>query len=62
VLVSQRGNGFQLNDNLLEADEIWLVSLRQQTATVADSEGRFRDCWNPLVFKFDLQAFVINRL
>ena len=62
VLVDQCSDSLYLNDDFLEADEIWLVSLRQNPTTIAKSERRLRDCWNPQIFKLDAQAFLINRL
>src|SRR6266581_6429786 len=60
MLVSQCGDSFQFDDNFLKADVIWLVSLLQYPTTIAEGERWFSDCRNPLVFKFDAQALLIN--
>src|SRR5438876_4297599 len=40
MLVGQRGNGFEFDDNFLEADVIWLVSVgNRRTALRSDHDG-----------------------
>src|SRR6266704_6464248 len=61
MLVSQCGDSFQFDDNFLEADIIWLVSLLQYPTTIAEGERWLSDCRNPLVFQLDAEALLINR-
>src|SRR5438552_18872930 len=61
MLIGQRRDGFQFNDNFLEANIICFVSLPQYSTTIAEGERRLSDCRNPLVFKLDAEALLINR-
>src|SRR6266480_4960870 len=62
MLVGQYEDRFQFDDNFFKADKIRRVTLRQNTPAVAEGERRFMNCWNSLIFEFDPQAFLINRL
>src|SRR6266511_6145316 len=60
MLIGQSRDGFQFHDNFLEANVVRLVSLLQYSTTIDESERWFSNRWNPLVFKLDGQALLID--
>ena len=62
MFVSENGKGLDLHDDLLEADEIGLVSLLEGPPLVAEFQGDLRLVGDSLEPEFNGQALLIDRL
>ena len=60
MLIGQSRDSFQFHDNFLEANVVRFVSLLQYSTTIAENERWSSNRRNPLVFKFDRQALLID--
>ena len=61
VLVHQLGNGFELGDDLVEADQVRFVGFAERVSLVAKVQTRLSDERDRLHAKLHLQALLINR-
>ena len=62
MLIDQGGDGFDLNDDVIVANEVWCERLNKSAPVIVQSLRCLRLKWNSLQLKFDFQALVINRL
>ena len=62
MLIDQGGDGFDLNDDVIVANEVWCKRLNERSPAILQSLRCLRLKWNSLRLKFDFQALVINRL
>ena len=62
MLIYQLGNCFDLNDDLVIANEIRTECLNQCAAAILQRSRWFRQKWNSLELQLDLKALMINRL
>ena len=61
MLIAQCRDGFDFENYLLIANEIWAERLKQSTAAVSQGLRRLRQKWNLFKFQLDFQALVIDR-
>ena len=62
VLIGQGRDGFDLEDDLVVANEVGCKRLNESAAAILQGLRCLRLKWNSLELKFDFQPLVINRL
>ena len=62
MLIEQGGDGFDLDDDPIVANEVRGERLNKSAPAILQSLRRLRLKWNPVQLKLDLQTLVINRL
>ena len=61
MLIDQGGDGFDLDDDPIVANEVRGERLNESTPAILQSPRCLRLKWDSLQFQFDLQAFVVDR-
>jgi hypothetical protein len=62
VFIDQLGDCFDLKDDFVVANEIWIEFLKQSATAVLQGLRWLRQKWTSLKFQLDLRAIVIDRL
>ena len=62
MFVSQLRHGLDLDNDLVKAMEVGLVSLLERPPFVRELEFRLRTEWNATSFELDFETFLVHRL
>ena len=62
MLVSEFGDGLQLDDDFLVANKIGKIFLVENFPSIFKGQSGLRDCWDAAMLEFNAQTFLIHRL